>query len=67
MDIAADCLTNPAFKDDEFQKERKTRLDSLKAVKDNPGSAVRYYFTESLFGTHPLGHLASGPKPRSPK
>lgn len=60
MEIAADCLTNPAFKDDEFAKERKTRIDSLKAVKDNPGAAVRSYFQKAYFGAHPMGHLASG-------
>ncbi len=60
MEIAADCLLNPAFKEDEFAKERKTRLDGLKAVKDNPGSAVRNYFQKAYFGTNPLGHLSSG-------
>jgi zinc protease len=60
MEIAADCLTSPAFKDDEFAKERKTRIDSLKAVKDNPGAAVRAYFQKAYFGAHPMGHLASG-------
>jgi zinc protease len=60
MEIAADCLLNPSFKDDEFAKERKTRLDSLKAVKDNPGAAVRNYFQKAYFGSNPLGHLSSG-------
>ena len=60
MEIAADCLRAPAFKDDEFSKERKTRLDSLKAMKDNPGAAVRAYFKKAYFGPHPLGRLASG-------
>jgi len=60
LEIAADCLRNPAFLEDEFAKERKIRLDSLKAVKDNPGAAVRYYFQKAYFGTHPMGHIASG-------
>ena len=60
LEIAADCLRNPTFLEEEFAKERKTRLDSLKAVKDNPGAAVRYYFQKAYFGTHPLGHLVSG-------
>jgi zinc protease len=67
LEIAADCLTNPVFKDDELQKERKTRLDSLKAVKDNPGSAVRYYFAKAYYGSHPLGHLANGTEVSLPK
>ncbi len=60
LDIAADALMNAAFKEDEFAKERKTRLDALKSVKDNPGAAVRYYFAKAYYGTHPLGHMASG-------
>jgi len=60
MEIAADCLTNPAFKEEEFAKERAKRIDGLKAAKDNPGAAVRYYFQKAYFGGHPLGHLATG-------
>jgi zinc protease len=60
LEIAADCLKNPSFKEDEFIKERKTRIDSLKAAKDNPGTAVRYYFQKAYFGSHPMGHLPSG-------
>jgi predicted Zn-dependent peptidase len=60
MEIAADCLTGPAFKEEEFIKERAKRIDSLKAAKDNPGVAVRDYFQKAYFGSHPLGHLALG-------
>jgi zinc protease len=60
MEIAADCLANPSFKEDEFAKEKKTRIDSLRAAKDNPGTAVRYYFQKAYFGAHPMGHLQSG-------
>jgi len=60
MEIASDCLTAPSFKDEEFVKERARRIDSLKAAKDNPGAAVRYYFQKAYFGGHPLGHLAAG-------
>jgi len=60
MEIASDCLTGPAFKDDEFAKERAQRIDGLKAAKDNPGAAVRYYFQKAYFDGHPMGHLASG-------
>jgi len=60
MEIAADCLMNSLFKEDEFAKERSKRIDNIKAIKDNPGSAVRPYFTKAYFGAHPMGHLASG-------
>jgi zinc protease len=60
MAIAADCVLRPAFSPEEFEKERRNRIDSLKAAKDNPGQAVRLYFRKAYFGTHPLGHLAGG-------
>jgi len=60
LEIAADCLTEPAFKDEEFRKERDRRVDSLMAIKDEPGQAVRYYFQRAYFGDHPLGRLALG-------
>ena len=60
MEIAAGCLADPAFSADEFEKERSLTIDGLKAAKDNPGSAVRYYFQKAYFGGHPMGFLASG-------
>jgi predicted Zn-dependent peptidase len=60
LEIAADCLMSPAFKDEEFRKERDRRIDQLKAIKDEPGQAVRYYFQKAYFGDHPLGRLSSG-------
>lgn len=60
LEIASNSLASPAFKDDEFAKEKSRRIDNLKAAKDNPGTAVRYYFQKAYFGGHPMGHLASG-------
>jgi zinc protease len=60
MEIAARCLAEPAFKPEEFAKEQAKRIDSIRAVKDNPGQAVRYYFQKAYFGGHPMGHLALG-------
>jgi zinc protease len=60
MEIAADCLTSPGFREEEFRKERDRRIDGLKAAKDNPGAAVRYYFQKAYYGPHPMGRLAPG-------
>jgi len=60
LEIAAGCLTDPAFSADEFEKERSLTIDGLKSAKDDPGSAVRYYFQKAYFGGHPMGYLASG-------
>jgi zinc protease len=60
LEIAAALLSDPAFAPEEFEKERGLQIDELKAAKDNPGQAVRYYFQKAYFGAHPMGHLASG-------
>ena len=60
MAIASECLLKPGFSQEEFEKERARRLDTIMAVKDNPGQAVRYYFRKAYFGSHPLGHLDIG-------
>jgi predicted Zn-dependent peptidase len=60
LQIASDCLMAPAFKPEEYQKELARKKDSLKAIKDNPGSALRQYFRKAYFGQHPFGHLSTG-------
>lgn len=60
MEIAAACLAAPTLGEEEFVKERDRRIDGLKAAKDDPGSAVRYYFQKAYFGRHPMGRLAPG-------
>ncbi|MCR4410134.1 MAG: pitrilysin family protein [Candidatus Saccharicenans sp.] len=60
LQIAADCLASPAFKEDEYKKELSRKADTLKSLKDNPGSALRLYFRKAYFGDHPFGHLSSG-------
>ncbi|MGB9893595.1 MAG: M16 family metallopeptidase, partial [Candidatus Saccharicenans sp.] len=58
--IATDCLISPAFSQDEYQKELARKIDGLKAIKDNPGWALRQYFRKAYFGDHPFGHLSAG-------
>ena len=53
----------PGLQGRRVRKERKTRLDGLKSVKDNPGAAVRYYFQKAYFGDPSAGPSA----PRAPK
>lgn len=60
MEIAVDCLAGPAFRPEEFAKEQARRIDAIKAVKDDPGRAVRHYFQKAYFGAHPMGHLSIG-------
>jgi len=58
--IAADCLISPAFSEDEYKKELTRKIDGLKAIKDNPGQALRQYFRKAYFGEHPFSHLSAG-------
>ncbi len=60
LEIAADCLISPAFKEDEYKKELARKIDALKSLKDNPGSALRLYFRKAYFGDHPFGNLSTG-------
>lgn len=60
LQIAADCLISPWFSEEEFKKEQARRTDMVKAIKDNPGQAVRYYFLKAYFSDHPLGHVSMG-------
>ncbi|MCR4395132.1 MAG: insulinase family protein [Candidatus Saccharicenans sp.] len=60
LQITADCLTSPAFKEDEYKKELARKTDTLKSLKDNLGAALRQYFRKAYFGSHPFGQLSSG-------
>ncbi|HUM79821.1 MAG TPA: insulinase family protein, partial [Candidatus Saccharicenans sp.] len=58
LQIASDCLSSPTFKEDEYEKELSRKVDTLKAVKDNPARALRQYFKKAYFGQHPFGHIS---------
>lgn len=60
LGIASKCLMKPAFDGEEFAKIKARRIDSLKAVKDDPQSAVRLYFRKAYFGSHPMAHVSAG-------
>lgn len=60
LEIASACLISPLFPEEEFKKEQARRMDMVKAIKDNPGQAVRFYFQKAYFGSHPLGHISVG-------
>jgi len=60
LELAAECLLQPAFFPEEVELEKGVRIDDLLAIKDEPQSAVRYYFQKAWFGGHPLGRLSIG-------
>lgn len=55
LELLADIILNPAFKQDEIDRLRKQTLASIKQQKDNPESVVGERFREFVFGNHPYG------------
>jgi zinc protease len=53
LELMADCILNPAFADDEIEKERKQVLDELHAQEDNLTSVVFRLFSETIYRKHP--------------
>jgi zinc protease len=60
LKLTGDCLLHPALAEDEFGKEVDRRIDEITSIKDEPASAVRYYFRKAYFQSHPFGHLSLG-------
>lgn len=57
LDLLADAVLHPAFTESEVRKELARRVDSAKAMKDNPQASMGSYFRATFFGAaHPYGH-----------
>jgi len=64
MEILADVLLNPSFKDDEIERLRAQTLDDLSVTFSQPGPLARFAAARLVFGSTPYGHPAGG-TPRS--
>jgi len=60
LDLLADCLLNPSFPQDEFNKLLKQRVDGLKAAKDQAEGVIGLYYNAYLFGRHPYARPTTG-------
>jgi predicted Zn-dependent peptidase len=59
--LLSDVLMNPAFPEAEVKKVLAQRLDSVRAMKDNPGGAIQAYFNPFFFPPgHPYARAATG-------
>ena len=59
--LMGELVTQPAFKADELERERKSRLQSLRQQKDLPGTIASQLFTQTVYGAeHAYGHPANG-------
>jgi zinc protease len=60
MEILADVVRRPTFKDEEIERLRKQYLDDLTVALGQPGSIARYVASRVVFGDAPYGHPLSG-------
>ncbi len=55
IDILADLICNPLFREKDLQNEQQVVLEEIRAVKDTPEDYVFDLFQEMLFPEQPLG------------
>lgn len=60
VDILADVVRRPTFKDEEIERLRQQTLDDLTVELGEPGSIARYVAARVIFGDAPYGQPLSG-------
>jgi len=60
MEIFADVVRNPAFKDEELNRLRNQYLNNLKVSLGQPGAIARFAAARVLYRDAPYGHPLSG-------
>jgi len=60
LDTMHAILTQPAFREADFQREKKRTLAGLKQREESPGDLADIAFSKALYGDHPYGHPDSG-------
>ncbi|MBL7739340.1 MAG: insulinase family protein [Chitinophagaceae bacterium] len=60
LPIIKEILTEPAFDNTEFEKEKKRVLVSLEQAKESPRSVIGSYFDKFLYGEHVYGNVVQG-------
>ncbi|MGH9750007.1 MAG: M16 family metallopeptidase, partial [Candidatus Polarisedimenticolia bacterium] len=58
--LLADMVVNPAFRPEEFEKEKRQQLASIVGSRDDPGTVASQAYAGWLFGTHPYGRPVEG-------
>jgi zinc protease len=57
--VFADVARNPAFAEEELERQRQQALDGLAVALRQPGSVARFAMTRAIFGAAPYGGVAS--------
>jgi zinc protease len=60
MEILADVVRHPAFKDEEIERLRKQNLDGLRVNLRDPGAIASLVAARVIFGDTPYGHPLGG-------
>lgn len=60
FDLLMEVLTQPAFPEDEFEKERDQTLEEIKAQDDDLYQFTSHNVLKTLFPDHPLGYSSLG-------
>jgi predicted Zn-dependent peptidase len=60
MDILSDLVLNPAFREDDIEKEKGVILEEIKMDADNPDYLVHETFTSNFWKGHALGRPILG-------
>jgi len=60
LEILADVVRNPAFKDEEIDRLRRQYLNNLKVSLGQPGAIARLAAARLVYGDAPYGHPLSG-------
>ena len=60
VDLLADIVMNPRFENGDLEREKKVILEEIKMVEDTPDDLVHELFTQSFWGSHPLGRPILG-------
>jgi len=58
LELIADLARNASFPDDEFERERRQRLEELKVERTTPGFLANERMRKTLFGQHPYAVIA---------
>ena len=60
VDLLADLVLCPAFREEDVEKEKKVVLEEIKMVEDIPDDLVHEVFTATFWPEHPLGRSILG-------
>jgi len=60
VDVLSDIVLNPAFSNEDIEREKKVVLEEIKMVEDTPDDLVHELFTQGFWENHPLGRPILG-------